>query len=104
MSEPRPPSEEKDIETRRKQVVAQYRVVAHLAKAIAEVHEQVARLYERGFGDQMLDMLGLDTHARMEILGDILNNMDSVDDDKDAWVAPIFEKAREMFPLPGDAS
>ena len=68
----------------REQVVAQYRVIAHLARQIAIVHEQMAETYghpqvpmEAGF----LDMLGNDTARRMETLGDMLNGMDAVDEE-----------------------
>lgn len=85
----------------REQLVAQYRVVAHLARQIALVHEQMAETYahpevplEPGF----LDMLGSNTAGRMETLGDMLNGMDAVDDKEDAWVNPVFQVAHATWP------
>lgn len=84
---------------RQEQMIAQCRVVAHLAKALADVYSDKAKIYamkeqEAGF----VDLLGRWSAAHMEALGEILNGMDAVDDEEDDWTAPIFHKAHEFWP------
>ncbi len=85
---------------KRQQVARQFRLVASMATAIAEVHNDLALLAESGGSDGMLDIWGRETHYRMEALGDVLNGMDAVTADDEAESSPVFEAAREMFPLP----
>lgn len=81
----------------RAQVIAQCKVVAHLATEIAAVHSQLADAYAfTGLDEQFLNMVGRFTARRMEALGDILNGMDAVTED-DAWTDPVFERAQKMF-------
>jgi hypothetical protein len=85
----------------RAQVVAQCRVVAHLAKALASVFEDKADAFEQGFWPAILEMNGRNSAGLMETLGNILNGMDAVDEAEDAWAYPIFERALQLFGSPG---
>lgn len=84
------------LDEKRAQVIAQCKAVAHMATAIAQVHADKAQLLEAG-ADLPLEVIGPDTAAYMEALGDILNGMDAVVEE-DAWTDPIFEKAHELWP------
>lgn len=86
-----------EITGKRKQIAAQYRVVAHLCKQIGHVHEQLAELHDGGHADQLLDEVGADTAYRMEVLGNMANEMDIVTDE-DAWVDPIYAEAQKRWP------
>lgn len=88
------------IQQKRKQVADQYRVVAHLAKALMDVHAQLAPVIECGAGavDTILDIQGKRSAPIMECLGNILNDMDAVDGEEDAWTASIFAEAQRLFP------
>lgn len=89
----------------REQVVAQYRVVAHLAKQVAIVHEQMADTYADTrvpMDGRFIDMLGEWSAGRMETLGDMLNNMDAVDETEDAWTDPVFRVAHATWPQSRD--
>lgn len=84
----------------REQVVAQYRVVAHLARQIALVHEQMAETYahpDTTMRDSFLDLIGQQTAQRMEGLGNMLNAMDAVTEE-DAWCDPVFRVAHATWP------
>jgi hypothetical protein len=87
------------IEQKRQQVADQYRVVAHLAKVMAGVHDQLASVIESGAGaiDSILDIQGERSAMIMEYLGDTLNAMDAVDE-TDAWTGPVFAEAQRLFP------
>ena len=73
---PLPPASA-SIEQQRAQVAAQYRAVAHMARAIAEVHEEAASIFCYPASDDLLLTTGSRSHRIMEILGDILNGMDA---------------------------
>lgn len=92
-------ADDQALTEKRQQVVAQYRVIAHLCKQIGRVHEQLAEMHEDGHADQLLDMVGRDTADRMEVLGNMANNMDIVTDD-DAWLDPIYMEAHKRWPQP----
>lgn len=79
-----------------KQVVLQYRAVAHLANAIARVHTEIAATIKSS--PELLDLRGKRSAHLMEILGDILNGMDAVDPAEDAWMDPIFKEAHRLWP------
>ncbi len=80
------------------QVADQYRVVVHLARSLALVHEQSIEAYaSRDQSATMIDILGARSASIMEKLGDILNGMDSVDDE-DSWTNPIFAVAHATWP------
>lgn len=86
-----------DMIEKRRQVTAQFRVIAHLCKQIGRVHEQLAEMHESGHIPTLLDMHGADTAYRMELLGNMANNMDIVTDE-DAWVDPIYAEAHKRWP------
>ena len=81
---------------KREQVARQYEVVAHLAKSLAEVHEQIEPVIRSGHQDALLDMDGNRSARLMEALGDFLNGMDAVDEEG-AWTYPVFETAHKML-------
>lgn len=81
----------------RAQIAAQYRAVAYLARAIADVHDQLTPAIKRGSCDGIASIQGPRSAAIMEILGDILNGMDAVDEE-DAVLDHVFEKAHELYP------
>ena len=87
------------LDEKRQQVSDQCRAVAHLAKALADVSSDYARMLgpHNPGADEIIDLVGSRTAHQMNVLGDILNGMDAVDDG-DEWVNPIFEKAKEMYP------
>ena len=88
-------------EKTKEQVIAQSRVVAHLAKQLMIAHEETAQVYESGeMSAVLIDIVGNRTAAAMEALGDILNGMDAVDE-VEGWVDPVFEAAQELWPQPG---
>lgn len=86
---------------KRAQVVAQCKVVAHLAKAMADLHTDLATFHEHpsASSDSILDMAGNRTAAFMEELGDWLSNMDAVTEE-DEWTDEVFRAAHIMFPQP----
>jgi hypothetical protein len=70
--------------------------VAHMARALAEVHDARAMILEH---DPMLtEVIGSSTADIMEDLGDTLSNMDAVDDSDD-WINPVFEAAQKRWPI-----
>lgn len=91
-----------DEAAKREQVAKQYKAVAHMARAIAAVHEDIGAIIADGtYGRDrqgFLDMIGRDSAARMEALGDILNGMDAVDDAEDEWLSAVFGEAHRLWP------
>ena len=85
----------------RKQVEMQCRVVAHLAKNLAEVYGQMAEMFAAGHCESIVDQVGDRTAAFMEKLGDMLNATDAVSEE-DEWTAPIFEQAHKLWPHRSD--
>ena len=80
------------------QVADQCKVVAHLARALARVHDDYATLAtERVFTSIMHDV-GQRSAELMEMLGEALNNMDATSTE-DEWTDPIFEAAQIAFPI-----
>jgi hypothetical protein len=84
---------------KQKQVAAQCRAVAHLARALAEVHEHKAQLYdlEKIAHPTLIDFVGRNTASYMETLGNILNGMDAVTQE-DEVLAPVFKEAQRLWP------
>lgn len=82
----------------REQVIAQCKVVAYLAKKLAEVHEDKSDIYVTvPMSDGLIEIVGRQTSGFMEKLGDMLNAMDAVDEE-DAWTNPIFDAAHATWP------
>ena len=80
------------------QVSKQYRAVAHLAEALAQVHSQMVEIVKRDDDAILLSLRGNRSANIMELLGNILNGMDAVDRDADAWLDRVFEDAHRLFP------
>jgi hypothetical protein len=84
--------------TKQEQVAAQCKVVAALCERLGGVSGDYAALIERGHLTDLLDMIGKQTAAQMETLGDELNGMDAVSVEEDDWMTPIFKEARRLWP------
>jgi len=84
---------------KREQVAKQLDAVAHLATVLAGVSKDYALMLraERSPVWDLADMVGNRSAYQMEVLGDMLNNMDAVDD-SDEWMTPIFDAAHKLFP------
>lgn len=78
------------------QVLAQCRVVAHLATVLAGIHSDYVKLQEAG-APMATDVVGERTAAFMELLGEMVNSMDA-STDEDEWTASVFEEARRLWP------
>lgn len=74
----------------------QCRAVVHMALSLAEVHVARAAILA-GFPDAPVEIIGESSAATMEYLGDLLSNMDAVEDG-DEWLDPIFEAAQARWP------
>lgn len=85
-------------EEKRAQVIAQCKVVVHLATALANVHSDKAQLLKTGRLDDLIEMNGERSASIMETLADILNGMDAVDAEEDAWTDPVFKLAHQLWP------
>lgn len=88
---------------RRMQVAAQCDAVCHLAKALAEVHNDYAEMFRKGHAEVLIDQVGERTARIMETLGDILNGMDAVSEE-DERLNPIFEEAQRLWPQKSEAA
>jgi hypothetical protein len=88
-----------ELTSKRDQVIAQCRAVAHMATEIAKVHTDYAAIFspDNPAADNILDITGNRTAASMERLGDMLNGMDAATDD-DKWMTPIFQEAQRRWP------
>lgn len=88
-------------EQTRNHIVQQCKAVAHLATALAQVHSDKAEIIAAGsslYSDSaLLEMIGRNTAAYMEKLGDILNGMDAMTEEDD-WLDPVFEEAHRRWP------
>lgn len=79
--------------TNSEQLADQYRAIAHMAKQIAKVYDQLV-----GCAASMpISVSGPKSARLLEMLGDAMN-ADDIVEAADAWVSPIIEKAHEMFP------
>lgn len=79
----------------------QCRAVIHLALSLAAVYE--ARAMILGAGQGPVDVIGQSSAAAMEWLGDVLSNMDAVEEGDD-WLDAIYEAAQARWPAaPGHA-
>lgn len=90
---------------KRKQVADQCRAVAHMAAVLQQLYTEKARIYsdDNPVMDGAVDWDGERSHRLMNQLGDALNGMDAVCEE-DEWTFPIFEAARNVFPLKDDQS
>lgn len=89
------------IDERRTQLIAQCKAVAHMARVLMLMHEDIAKMHTEMPCeplDGLIDIGGERTAFLMEMLGDALNNMDAVDSDEDDWVNPVFHKAHQLWP------
>ena len=82
---------------REEQVAAQYRVVAHMAEALADIHIQTIPLIEGGSLGVSLNIQAERSAKLIEVLGNILNSMDAIIPEQDAWMYPIIESSREFL-------
>jgi len=77
------------------QTQAQYKAVAHMAKALAEVHDGIIKILPKE--SRMFLEMSCERSARiMNLLGDIHNEMDTVMPE-DKFLEPVFEKAHEIL-------
>lgn len=81
----------------RKQVANQYRTVAYMGRALADVHADLVSAIDAGASDSILSIIGPRSASIMKQLGDILNGMDATDE-TDRWLDPIFAEAQRLFP------
>ncbi len=79
------------------QVAAQMKAVAHMARAIAKIHDDLREVGEQCPGLDLWAIWGEESASFMEILGDMLNGMDAIEDE-DAWMAPVFAEAQRVWP------
>ena len=80
-------------EERQRQVLEQCRCVAALARAIAEIHEQLSKHVDAN----IVDIVGKRTARIMEYLGDELNNMDAATPEDSVWDS-TFTNAHLLYP------
>lgn len=86
-----------DLAALRVQVCDQARAISHLAAQISKLYGELVSVYSCINSREFLEMVGTDSAKRMELLGEMLNNMDAVDSEEDTWTDPIFERAHEIF-------
>lgn len=87
------------MEEKRKQVIDQCRVVAHLANVLSTIHQQYAAIVVDNIkSEDLIDDIGRRTARMMEEFGEWINSMDAVEP-KDEWVNRVFLKARDMYPV-----
>lgn len=84
-------------EAKRNQVIAQCKAIKHMAAVLSKVYGDFSMMFQSGHMDTLLEMKGRDSAVVMEWLGDLLNDMDCVQEE-DEWMEPIFRAAHEMFP------
>lgn len=83
--------------TNRKQTSLEHQAVAHMARNLAEIHDELAALTSAGhFDESLLELQGRRSWRLMEVLGEALNEMDAVTEEDMAFVSPIFEAGRQM--------
>lgn len=86
--------------SRRSQAAKQCDVVAHLCRALIDVHEDRARILrtDSPAADGLVEITGDRTAYLMEMLGDVLSGMDAVDPKEDGWTDSIYAEAHQMWP------
>lgn len=78
------------IDIQHQQVSDRCRAVAHIAKAISDVHRDLASFHAAHGDVSLSDFVGREARSRMETLGDMANGMDIVQSE-DEWLNEIFE-------------
>ena len=66
-------------------------IVGDLAKCQLEMIDSASPL--------MVDMIGHQSHAWIEALGDLVNSVDAATPEDEQAATPVFKGARRMFPL-----
>lgn len=85
-------------EAKAKQVAQQCRVVRMLCANISEAHKGYAEMLGVGCSPASLESIGRRSAKVMGMLGDLMKAMDAADDEDEAWMLPVFDEARRMFP------
>lgn len=83
------------------QTANQYKAVIHMARSLLIVHEQTLPLIH-GQSRGIMELQFVRSAEIMEMLGDTLNSMDAVDEDKDAWMDQVFEVRNAWIALLGE--
>lgn len=86
-----------------KQVAAQAKAVAYLARELSELYGELEGIYAKEPSAIILDMAGDRTASFMEKLGDMLNATDGAAEDNE-WLTPIFEEAQRLWPQTATSS
>ena len=86
------------IDEKREQIAKQCDAVTHMATELARVNADYAVILRAGQMDHLIELVGCRTASLMETLGDILNDMDALDGDEDAWMEPVFAEAQRLWP------
>ena len=79
----------------REQIADQCKAVAHMAQALADVYSAKEHILREGY-QRTVGIVGPESAALMETLGNVLNGMDAVTED-DAWLDPIFKEAQKRY-------
>lgn len=83
---------------RMRQVQDQCKAVAHMARALAEIHDARVELFASSDVTMgLVESIGRRTADLMEVLGDILNGMDAASEE-DEWIHPIMKEAQRIWP------
>lgn len=84
--------------TKQQQIVEQCRAVSALAAHLSKVHAELAELYGVALPAGVVEIVGQRTAWMMEELGNMLNEMDAVQDSDVAAINEVFDRAHAMFP------
>ena len=80
------------------QLKSQYKAVAHLARSMANLCDEMSTIADLDNFQNIVDIQGERTHYWMDQLGTMLDSCDAVSED-DEWIAPLYDEARRIFPL-----
>jgi hypothetical protein len=86
----------------REQVARQYEAVAHFAKALSDVHADIAPMIRSGEFPELLIHQGCGSLRLIEILAEILNSIDAVSEEDEQFHSVILDAYR-LFPPKTDA-
>lgn len=87
-----------DLNQRQLQVVNQYRAVAYLARSLAGLCDDMVKMHKTGQFQDLVEMHGQRSAYQMEVLGDLLNEIDAIEEVGTAFLNPIFEEAHKLWP------